>query len=53
MQLKMEALTTRIKEEEEITRDIEDKIMENKEAEKKREKQLLGHQGRIQGIVIP
>ena len=36
MQLKMEALTTRIKEEEEITRDIEDKIMENKEVEKER-----------------
>ena len=49
----MKALTARINEAEHKNREIEDKIMENKEAEKKREKQLLGHQGRIQGIVIP
>ena len=36
MQLKMEALIARINEAEERISDIEDKMMENKEVEKKR-----------------
>lgn len=40
---KMEALTVRINKAEEWVSDIEDNMMENKEAEKKREKQLLYH----------
>ena len=36
VQSKMEALTARINEAEERIRDIEDKMMKNKEAEKKR-----------------
>ena len=47
---KMEALTARIKEAEERISDIEDQMMENKEAEKKRDKQLLDHKGRIREI---
>ena len=43
----MEALTVRINEEEQRISDIKDKMMENKEPEKKREKQLLDHKGRI------
>ena len=43
----MEALTIRINEAEERISDIEDKMMENKEAEKKRDKQLLDHEGRF------
>ena len=43
----METLTARINEAEEKISDPEDKMMENKEAEKKREKQLLDHEGRI------
>ena len=39
----MEALITRINEAEERISDTENKIMENKEAEKKRDKQLLNH----------
>ena len=46
----MEALTARIKEAEDRSSDIEDKIRENKEAGKKREKQLLAQEGRIQEI---
>ena len=48
MQSKTEALTARINEAEQRISDIEDKMMENKEAEKKRDKQLLDHEGRIQ-----
>jgi len=44
---KMEALTPRISDTEERISNIEDKMMENKEAEKKRDKQLLDHVGRI------
>ena len=43
----MEALTVRINEEEQRISDIKDKMMENKEPEKKREKQLRDHKGRI------
>jgi len=35
---------------EERISDIEDQMMENKEAEKKRDKQLLDHEGRIREI---
>ena len=47
MQLKMEAPTARINESEERFNDIEDKIIENRENEEKRDKQLLDHEGRI------
>ena len=43
----MEALTARINEAEERISDTEDQMMENKEAEKKRDKQLLDHKGRF------
>ena len=43
----MEALTARRNKAEERISDLEDKMVENKEAEKKRDKQLLDHQGRI------
>ena len=46
----MEALTARINEAEERITNTEDQVMENKEAEKKRDKQLLDHEGRIQEI---
>ena len=44
MQSRMEVLTTRINEALERISDIEDKMMENKEAEKKKDKQLY-HEG--------
>ena len=43
----MKALTARIKEAKERLSDIEDKMLENKEAERKKDKQLLDHQERI------
>ena len=43
----MEASTAKVKESEERVTDTEDKIMENKEADKRRERQLLDHKGRI------
>ena len=43
----MEALTARINEAEERISDIEDQMMESKEAEKRRDKQPLDHEGRI------
>ena len=39
--------TARINEAEERISDTEDKMMENEEAERKRDKQLLDHKGRI------
>ena len=48
----MEALTARINEAEERISDIEDQMTENKEAEQKRDKQLLEHEGRIWEISI-
>ena len=39
-----------VNEAEETVSDIEDKMMENKEAAKKRDKQLLDHKGKIQEI---
>ena len=47
----METLTSHIDEAEGRISDIEDKMMENKEAEKKRDKQLLDHEGIIQEII--
>ena len=47
MQWKMEALTARINEAEERISGIQDQMMEDKDAEKKRDKQLLDHEGRI------
>ena len=46
----MEALTARINEAEERISDIEDQIMENKETEQKRDKQLLDREGRTREI---
>ena len=43
----MEALTARINEAEERVSDIEDKMMKNKGAEKKRERQILDHERRL------
>ena len=40
------ALKTKMNEAEERVSDIEDKMMENKEAEKERERKLLDHEGR-------
>ena len=50
MQSKMDALTARANEAEERVSNREEKIMERKEAEEKREKQLLGQEGRLQEI---
>ena len=46
----MEPLTVRVNEAEERISDIKDKMIENKEAEKKRDKQLLDHKERSQEI---
>jgi len=46
----MGALTARINETEERISDTEDQMMENKEAEKKRDKYLLDHKDRIREI---
>ena len=46
----MQALIARINEAEERISDMQDKMMENKEAKKKKDKQLLDHEGRIQEI---
>ena len=43
----MEALTAGINEAEERIGNTEDQMMENKEAEQKRERQLLDNEGRI------
>ena len=43
----MEVLTARIKRQKS---ELEDKMMQNKEAEKKRGKQLLDHEGKIREI---
>ena len=43
-------MTMRIEEREERIGEIEDKIMENDEAENKRERKLLDHEGRIREL---
>ena len=47
MQSQVEAIKIRLDEVEELIIDIEDKIMENNEAEKKRERKVLDDEGRI------
>ena len=47
MQAKLDALTARVNETEELVNDIEDKLMERREAEEKREKQLRAHKERL------
>ena len=47
IQSKLDALAARVNEEEERMSDIEDKLMERKEAEEKREKQLEAHEERL------
>ena len=47
MQSKLDALTARVNEAEERVSDIEDKLMERKEAEEKGEKQLIDHEGKL------
>ena len=49
----MDALAARVNEAEESISDVEDKMMERKEAEEKREKQLMNHEERLQEIRIP
>ena len=44
------ALKTKMNEAEERVSDIEDKMMENKEAEKERERKLLDHEGRFREL---
>ena len=46
----MEALTARINEAEERISDIEDQMTKNKEAEQKRDKQILDYEGRIREL---
>ena len=50
MQSKLDVLTARVNEAEERVSDMENILMERKEAEKKGEKQLMDHEGRFQGI---
>jgi len=50
MQSKLDTLTARVSEAEERINDIKDKLMERREAEEKREKQLMDHEGRFQEI---
>jgi len=47
MQNQLDIITMRMKEAEERIGDIEDKIMENNEVEKKRERKLSDHKGRL------
>ena len=47
MQNKLDTVTARVEEEGERIGEIEDKIMENDEAENKRERKLLDHERRI------
>ena len=50
MQSKLEAVAVRTKEAEGRISEIEDKIMEKDEAEKKRDKKFLDHKGRIREL---
>ena len=47
MQSKLDAVTGRVSEAEERVSDLEDKFMERKEAEEKREKQLRAQKERL------
>ena len=53
MQNKLDTRTARMEDAEERIGEIEDKIMENDEAEKQREWKLLDHEGIIRELVIP
>ena len=53
MQFKMGTLTARVNEAEERIRDIEDKMLEGKEAEEKKERQLRVIRGGFEKSVIP
>ena len=50
MQTQLFAMTERIDKAEERISDIEDKVMENNEAEKKRERKILDHEGRLKEL---
>ena len=50
MQSKLDALTARVKEAEERISDIDDKLMERKETEENKGKQLIAHEERLQKI---
>ena len=50
MQNKLDVVTARKEEAEGRISEIEDKIMENDEVEKKRDKKILDHEGRIRGL---
>ena len=47
IQSKLEVLTTRVKEVEELVSDIEDNLMAKRETEEKRDKQLKDHEDRL------
>ena len=47
MQNKLDTVTARMEEADERLGEIDDKIMENNEADKKRERKLLDHKERI------
>ena len=50
MQFKLDVITARVNEAEERISYIEDKMLECKEAEENREKQLRDHEGRLREI---
>ena len=50
MQNQLDTVTMRIEEAEERIGDIEDKILENNEAEKKRERKLIDNEGRLREL---
>ena len=50
MQDKLDTVTARIEEAAERIGEIEAKVMENNEAEKKRERNLLDHEGRLREL---
>jgi len=50
MQSKLDALKDRVSEAEERISDLEDRLMERKETEEKRGKQLIGHEERLRAF---
>jgi len=50
MQSQVEAIKMKMNKSEEKIIDIEDKMLENKEAEKKRERRRLDHEGRLREL---
>ena len=53
MQNWLDTVTMSTKEAEKKVGDIEDKIMENNKAEKKRGRKLLDHRGDLRNLIIP